>query len=201
MKIYKDTNLAIEEIKNTLESNSLRFQELFSDFVVSVKHDIVVETGSGISTVFLLNRMRDGHLYSVDYEVWSYKMEGISNHTLITGIKSQEYLLTLFENSGPWDIFLHDSDHEIGCMTYELESAYGFVNPGGYIACDDRDWNSHGAWNKFVKKYNLNYYVLDSLAIVQKPHSVPVTSNPKLCWETALELSKNEERNWKNGNK
>lgn len=124
------------------------------------KPKIVVETGlqGGYSTEHILSALDtlgDGHCYSIDI------IPEVGNSPLIhprfTHIKgrSQDELKPLYERVGPFDFFIHDSDHEYDCMTFELESAWEYVRDGGIIAGDDLTWGTHGAWAKFLDRHGI----------------------------------------------
>lgn len=143
----------------------------------------VVETGVsyGISSDRILATLDDigtpghGTLYSIDcappagiFEVshprWSkYKQ------------MSTEALPAIYANTGPWDVFLHDSDHEVWCQTFEYEVAWHFVRGGGLIMSDDIPWGTppHRAWGKFCDRYGLVYKMAGNCAVARKPNAIP----------------------------
>lgn len=186
-------------LKNCLKSehtDGSRYAISIAKFIASKKHDIVVETGSGISSLFFLLEMGGGKLYSVDMKPWQNFRISHPDYVLIENKKSEDALPVLFSEIGPWDIFLHDSDHRIKCMTFELELAMGCVKPGGYIMCDDRDWGNHGAWNKFVKKYDLEVFLIQCISIVQKPIDIAVCENIDKYKDKCLIFAEQEEQRW-----
>jgi len=82
----------------------------------------------------------------------------------------------LFKKSGAWDVFLHDSEHDVGCMTFELELAWRLVKPCGYILADDYTWGTpeHYAWPDFLKRHGLEAEEpLGPIACAQKPMHGP----------------------------
>jgi len=116
-----------------------RFQLEFSKFVNDHKHDVVVETGEGVSSVYLLNNVEGMRLYSVDPNPWSNFNIQSDRHFPIRKT-SFEALKELYQSTGEWDFFLHDGNHDIKGMTYDLEMAYWCVSLRGFIACDDWSW-------------------------------------------------------------
>lgn len=71
---------------------------------------------------------------------------------------STEALEPLFKEVGPFGLFVHDSDHNFETQTFEYESAWRMVRPGGIIASDDILWGDppHQAWAKFLARHNIS---------------------------------------------
>jgi len=143
----------------------------------------VVETGVsyGISSDRILTTLDEigvpGHgiLYSIDpsppagiFEVshprWS-KVQKLS----------VDALGEIYERTGPWDVFLHDSDHEVWCQTFEYEVAWHFVRGGGLIMSDDITWGTppHRAWEIFCSRHGLTYVMAGHCAVARKPMGEP----------------------------
>jgi len=61
-------------------------------------------------------------------------------HVLHIG-PAEELLPQLFQEVGPLDVFLHDSDHSYTHMMFELSLAWISVRPGGWVACDNVEAN------------------------------------------------------------
>lgn len=158
----------IDAIISKEKNKGERYQVEFAKFVSGVKHDIAVETGEGVSSLWLLKLCPKIKLYSVDLNPWSGFEIVHPNHKAIRQ-KTTEALPVLFQKTGKWDVFLHDSDHGFANMTWELEFAYGAVRSGGYIACDDYTWENHGAWDQFVKLHKLDWFTIGSLAVTKVP--------------------------------
>jgi len=145
-----------------------RFQAEFARLVGSLKHDIVVETGNGISTIYLLKEMNsESKLFSVDPNPWTKIPIEDPRHTAIYK-NSQDALDSIYTTTGLWDVFLHDSDHSKSCMSWELETAYRYVRPGGLIACDDWNWDNDDAWGKFASNHRLQEFSLGSLKLAYR---------------------------------
>lgn len=131
----------------------------------------MIETGveSGYSTEHFLVAMDDigsGHLYSCDPAPTPFYQANPIIHPRFTFIqkRSQDCLQALFDQHGPFDIFLHDSDHSWECQTWEYEFAWGHVRSGGIIATDDPAWGmivpvfgaiAHGAWAQFCRRHGM----------------------------------------------
>jgi hypothetical protein len=134
-----------------------RFQRRLMDFVFEHRPEVIVETGSGVSSVFIAHAMATGgfgHLYSIDPSPWcGYTVE----HPRVTNIRktSGRALAQLFEQVGPFDLFLHDGNHELEGMAFDLETGFSFLAPGGWVWCDDVGWNGHDAWQTFEKRHDL----------------------------------------------
>lgn len=138
------------------------FQDKLAAVVRIQKPRVMIETGleTGFGAEFYLQAMDSvgvGHLYSIDPKPhWKYDAKPIV-HPRFTLIKerSQDVLHRLFRDTGPWDLFLHDSDHSYECQTFEYETAWNYVRPGGIIASDDPFWGPHFAWDHFLKRHKI----------------------------------------------
>lgn len=131
---------------------STRFQRQLHDFILKVKPEIMVETGfeTGVSAEWSLKAMDTngvGVLYSVD-STTQVRIDHPRLH-FISGL-SQVWLDKIYTETGPWDVFLHDSDHGFECQQFEYQKAMQCVKPGGYILSDDYEWANHRAWQKFL---------------------------------------------------
>lgn len=165
--------LGEEEIIKRYSETGERWQNRVVDFIHEIKPDIVVETGVyvALSTRKFLTALDTndrGNLYSCDPDPIVEP-----KHPRWTLVREPSYvgLPKLFETVGPWYMFIHDSDHDVECQTYEYELAYRCVKAGGYILSDDYTWGTpqHYAWDKFVAKYDLpKMEPLGSCAITQK---------------------------------
>lgn len=132
---------------------------------------IVVETGvrAGISTRYVLEalcRNGEGHLYSCDpmYQDKRGAIErfvaaevgippGAEDRWTFRGKPSIEALATFPES---WDVFVHDSDHREGNMTFEIGAARQRLNTGGWLVVNgysgsDVGQQAHGCWQRFVE--------------------------------------------------
>jgi Methyltransferase domain len=114
----------------------------------------VVETGvaHGVSSRFILEALDrnggNGHLWSVDHppleHVW-HEQIGMAvggrysaRWSYIKG-SSRRRLPNLFSQLGQIDLFVHDSLHSENNVTFEIDSAWAAVRPGGAIVVDDID--------------------------------------------------------------
>jgi len=144
---------------------------------------VIVETGVsyGISSDRILATLDEigipGHglLYSVDCTPPAGIFE--VSHPRWSKLRkmSTEALPYIYERTGPWDVFLHDSDHEVWCQTFEYEVAWHFVRGGGLIMSDDVTWGvpSHRAWHKFCDRYGLIFKMAGHCAVTRKPPTMP----------------------------
>jgi predicted O-methyltransferase YrrM len=157
----------------------LTYQERLADAVRSMRANVIVETGvyNGVSTVLLLEAMWPAALlhscdptYSsqyaaeiqiktahrcdtIDFSRWRFYPE--RSRTALPAI------------DGPWDVFLHDSDHREFNMSWELDYAWERLRVGGLLVCDDYRWpkhSPHGAFDAFCKKHQIVEYVTHSTA-------------------------------------
>ncbi len=157
--------------KHQGQAGAPHFGEQLGRFINDLSPSVVVETGYGVSTLFILAALDAnglGDLISVDPKPWFPDRIEHPRNVLVER-KSVDALPEIFRRTGPWDLFLHDSNHDVECMTFELEFAYGCIKPDGWIACDDHTWGNHGAWAKFRQRWGLGEIMLGSLAMVQKP--------------------------------
>jgi predicted O-methyltransferase YrrM len=121
---------------------------------------VVVETGvySGMSTYFILQalgqRVDSGVLISIDPKYtnrddaigrvaqielrpyWKGRIQLFNKWEFVSG-KSLHVLSSIVEKYPEWDIFVHDSDHSVQNMHWELSFALKHVKPGGLIVIDD----------------------------------------------------------------
>lgn len=164
------------------------FQEQLYNQLKIERPEVVVETGvqTGVSTDWILRALvenRRGCLYSID--------PSITKIDAVTETLTEEQLGHWYPEAGlsvdvlkrlplrpAWDVFLHDSDHNVHCQTYELEFAWRMVRPGGLICADDYTWGDHGAWPKFCTRHGataLDTSTLGAMAYFRKPLSTPWT--------------------------
>lgn len=124
---------------------------------------------STLCVLHALSKNDHGHLHSIDYPYyadedlsdfraatfenyggaaipsdkqpgWIVPAELRSRWTLRTG-KSQRELPHLVTNTDEIDLFIHDSEHSVPCMLYELELAWEWLAGDGVILVDDIGWN------------------------------------------------------------
>jgi hypothetical protein len=149
------------------------FQSKLGELVLQTKPKIYVETGfmtgeSAKAVAEAMDKIWEGEVYSIEPFINpAYKHPRL---TVVHGFSYTE-MEKLFLSTGAWDLFLHDSNHDTGCMTFELELAFRFTRPGGIIACDDYTWGtpSHMAWQYFVARHNLVPIQLGSAQYAYKP--------------------------------
>ena len=147
------------------------YQQAFHDHIASTRPAVIVETGFGVSTCFALKAMNDGdfgHIYSIDPSPWC----GFSiNHRRATFIPQTSYdaLASLYYEVNPWDLFLHDSNHDKECQSFEFEVVIRLLRPGGWLWADDYTWGEHHAWSAFCQKHKLTPVHFGSAEAVRKP--------------------------------
>lgn len=160
-----------------------------------VRPNVVVETGGtpGKSSAFILRalqRNQEGHLYTIDLPPperenavsapgsshtarppgspsnWAVPEWLRARQTLILA-PSQQVLPTLLPELGGVSLFCHDSDHSYAHMRWELETAYRFLEPEGYIWCDDILANA--AWTDFCRSHpSLAHWEFTSQGIARR---------------------------------
>lgn len=183
-----------------------RFQNALGNFIREVKPAVVVETGVelGLSSDRILKALEDngkGMLLSCDADYpfpYSPTPEIMPIYLPTTSFPSSRWrtypkesiyaLPEIFADTGPWDVFLHDSDHGVGCQTFEYELAWHCVKPGGYILSDDYTWGSpeHHAFARFCERHGLaSRGFLGSCIVVRKPEN---PADPLLIMGSWFEL-------------
>jgi len=167
------------------------YQDKLAALIIQEKPNIVVETGlwNGFGAEYILQALDandKGHLYSIDPMDPEHESNGCKgrpdlylnnpiDHPRFTFIRkySHEALGPLFDEVGPFDVFIHDSDHSSACQEFEFEAAWKFVRSGGIIASDDVVWGipPHRAWWKFLARHGLgsNGNVIGTAQWIRKP--------------------------------
>lgn len=183
------------ELKTGLDGS--RYQEQLANFIVTNKLKTIVETGYGVSTVFIAYAikhnfdMQDSRLFSVDPKPWFDKMLTMPQHELINQ-NSYDGLPDLFLKTGAWDMFLHDGNHDIKAQTFDLEFSYSCLRNGGVIACDDYTWGNHKAWQDFLERHGLKELKMGDVAYAFKTGHAVLTKDKcrefsKWCYDIANE--------------
>ncbi len=159
------------------------FQSLLGELAEKVKPMVYVETGfmtgeSAKAVCAAMDKNGFGKCFSIEPFI-----DPTFKHDRLTVVHGYSYdrMEEIFLKTGAWDIFLHDSNHDVGCMTFELELAWWFVRPGGIIACDDYTWGmpEHKAWQNFLIRHSVTHNQMGSAQYCIKPSStaVPVKSD------------------------
>lgn len=183
--------------KHAADNNKDRFQQPLADFIAANNLELIVETGSGLSSLCIIKALEQrghGKLISIDPEPFcQYEIE----HPFYKLIKkkSTDAMAQLHMRTGAWDLFLHDSDHDILCQTYEFEMAHACTKKGGWICSDDYEWNQHFAWNDFILRHKLAQVQIGNIVMVQKiadPITMPIKTYSAIC----LDFAKGKEAIW-----
>lgn len=136
-----------------------RFHAQLYELVLQEKPSIIVETGyaTGLSAMHILAAMDIngvGTLYSVEsftnQDIWHPRFRYCRGF-------SQSQLPEIAAKTPAWDCFLHDSDHEFECQTFEYQFAWEKLCKGGILITDDAEWcgadgKPHNAWSKFLER-------------------------------------------------
>jgi predicted O-methyltransferase YrrM len=119
--------------------------------------EIVVETGvaNGVSSAYLLLALAAnsrGTLYSIGLDDKQFlptakSLGWVVPETLRAQWKlllgdSRELLPRLLAETGPIDVFIHDSCHTYDHMLWEYRTAYPALRQGGLLFSDDALWNA-----------------------------------------------------------
>lgn len=140
------------------------YQDRLAALIRQEKPGIVVETGleTGFGAEFILKALDDnghGRLWSIDPALHPDFVRVPLIHPRFTFIqkRSQDALEPLYKEVGPFDVFVHDSDHSYEVQSWEFEAAWKMVRPGGIIASDDVYWEipPHHAWEKFLARHDM----------------------------------------------
>lgn len=160
----------LSELIAATTPDKIRFQQKLADFIVEKRLELVVETGSGITSLLILQAMDKagfGRLISIDpspycgYEVVHPRYELVKK-------KSFQCLAEIYQRVGPFDLFLHDSDHWFECQQFEYHVGHAMTRQGGWIFADDRTWDNSEVWANFVRDYALDEIILADIAGAQK---------------------------------
>ena len=187
VKIISEGAIDIKELDRS-SPPSLRPWGLLYMLIRALKPN-VVETGvaEGRSTSHILQAMADnsgGFLYSIDLPNHFY----LSKRELCTIFNPLKYclvplrlenrwqlilgntwdtLLGLLTRLGEIDLFLHDSAHTYETMTFEFETAWPHIRPGGYLVSDDAA--SNASLSDFTRRHNVNLIILGGQGFIRKP--------------------------------
>lgn len=170
---------------------TMHYQQELHKLVLEKKPRIIVETGvqTGVSTrniIKALDEIGNGFLFSIDPYAKSPMIHPRLEFMQGTSV---EMMPIIYSKTGPWDFFLHDSDHAVGCMAFELELAWHFVRPGGVIACDDYDWGTHRAFFCFIERHNLSPYKLFGAAAYIIKGNEAATQIPDAAFSMAVDVA------------
>ena len=117
---------------------------------------VVVETGvaRGITSRFILEALthnQSGHLWSIDLppprdrathaQIGSAVPESLRGRWTYVKGSSRRRLRPLLRRLDGVDLFIHDSRHTRRNLLFELQHAWGHLNPRGVVVADDADLN------------------------------------------------------------
>jgi hypothetical protein len=179
----------------------------------------IVETGvrTGVSTRMLLSylemvHLAEGDLYSIDP---MYRTTNIAKDKIVAacngvalpargswtfdGRRSVDALLDIALKTGGWDVFLHDSDHSLECMTFELEFGWSMLRPGGMLFCNEWEFPKpngvpHNAFLRFCKRRGLAHQTIGTAAVLLKPEDgseevTPIRPSPREMFRAAIAVA------------
>jgi predicted O-methyltransferase YrrM len=146
---------------------------------VSTDRILTVLDGQGGGTLVSVDPYAEPGLYRIQHPRWR-----------LVPMLSQQFLRRLATIDPlpdlvlPVDVFLHDSDHEVWCQTFEYEVAWHLVRPGGLVMTDDSRWGPHGAWLSFLARHSLQEHeVAGNLRYAIKPvHERRATCGSEIAW-------------------
>lgn len=130
----------------------------------AMRPSLVVETGiaNGVSSAHILLALKKngiGVLHSIEIGDTAYLPPNGEPGWLVPGWlrerwqvhlgDSRKLLPELLPRLPALDVFIHDSLHTAEQMTFEFETGYPFLRPGGCLVADDAVWND--AFRQFAR--------------------------------------------------
>jgi predicted O-methyltransferase YrrM len=183
-KINADIELKLKKLPYLGYMDKRKNEVLYALVRIS-KPEIVVETGvgAGVSSTIILRAMElngVGCLYSIDAGLRYF--DGIilppnkpigfiipqnlkGRWKLIVG-HSKNVLEPLLKELNQIDLFFHDPEHSYENMMYEYETAWKYLEKGGYLVSDNIEWNN--AFDDFVKNKRVLIRKFYSLGVIKK---------------------------------
>lgn len=184
-------SIDIEWLKRNPLPDIYRWARLYI-LIRTLRPKTVIETGvaEGESTSFILQALADngdGFLYSIDLPNQFYITTKGKFHAEFNSPGEQPGCLVPPELRGRWklilgntfdtlpklltklnsiDLFQHDSEHTYETMTFEYESAWPYICPGGYLVSDDATWNT--SLSDFAQRHNVNLTIIEGQGFIQK---------------------------------
>lgn len=188
------------------EGGSVFFNEVTLYALVRARRPrAIVETGGtpGKSTAFMLRAMErngGGRLFTVDLPPpaaaagrilrgryheerpegepsnWVVPDALRSRHVLVLG-DAREKLPEALAAAGAVDMFLHDSDHSAAHMTWEFETAWTALAPGGLLVSDDVLAN--GAFSGFCRRRSLPSRRVFNLGVARRDPGAAPEAGPR----------------------
>jgi hypothetical protein len=187
---------AFEELSSMPYLGWVTSGEALYVIVRTVQPSVVVETGvaAGLSSTCILaalERNAQGELHSIDlpnHEEQYCPGLGLRPIAVLPEDKPTGFLIpetlrarwhlyigntrdrlpSLITELGRLDIFVHDSEHTYGTMTFEYEAAWSHLRPGGFLISHDVNWNN--AFRDFCKRHDVKptYFWRVGLGAVRK---------------------------------
>ncbi len=191
-----------DEVKRLPYLGWIRSSEILYVAVRALQPTVVVETGvaAGLSSACILAALKKngaGELHSIDLpdqENAYFPALGVDPIAILPQGKApgflvpetlrsrwhlhlgdtREVLPKLLSGLRAVDIFLHDSEHTYQAMTFEYETVWSHLRPGGLLLSDDVSWNT--AFPDFCRRRELKpvYFWRTGLGGVVKPTMSPL---------------------------
>lgn len=153
-ELYKKNNIVFKNAGDYKKVNILTVEKESAEFlyyvVKMIRPEIVVETGTGLSTILMASALlenKSGHLYSFDIDLKA--MERLNGYDLNTNIlKNVSVFIEPAKklDLDKIDLLFLDADHSYEAVKKELEIFREYLVPGSYVAFHD---SMH---EKFVNK-------------------------------------------------
>jgi predicted O-methyltransferase YrrM len=151
---------------------------------------------NGVSTSVILAALEengDGELYSIDLPeytdtlyaqgaFWDGKKGAVVPRGRLPGWlipdkyrqswhltlgRSQDKLVALLNGLQKIDFFMHDSEHSYECMSFEYNTAWKYIVPGGVLLSDDITWNT--AFEDFSRQKGRDLHIINqNMAFIVK---------------------------------
>jgi len=142
--------------------------------VKKIKPEIIIETGSGLSSIMMLQALHEnqrGVLYSIDIDPNSKNQEDflpkhLKKHWKLMIGDSKKKLPKLLTEVDKIQMFLHDSLHSYEHMMFEFQTVWPAIEKNGLLTSHDIFWNS--AFMDFSKQVNRKFVFYECLGVIKK---------------------------------
>lgn len=147
-----------------------RYLDFMESIMRSVEPEVVVETGvaNGVSTRRILDVFNSlqkkqpalhPRLHSIDVDERTRWDDLVADSRWTFHLSSgKAEIEEILRGIGPFDLFIHDSDHRYRNQMREYRAAWQLLKPGGVLLSDDVNW-SH-AFLDFCNDLNLKPVIL-----------------------------------------
>lgn len=162
---------------------------------------VVVETGTGISTevlrqglerpVIVYDDAGEKQVATLPFVLCSVDSEEKDYPLGVKFVKgtSDSALSRIAMEHPIWDIFIHDSEHDVFTQTFEMEFAWRVLRPGGLLVINAYTWDEHGAFEQFLIRKKQKFWSAGGAGLIRKPSTVQSTLDWSLAWTRAVDIA------------